>query len=31
MQAASEAGDYWADKGVADGLKEFAKEFWDWL
>jgi hypothetical protein len=31
MQASSEAGEYWAEKGVAQGLKEFAQEFWDWL
>lgn len=31
MQASSEAGEYWAEKGVSQGLKEFAKEFWDWL
>lgn len=28
FQAASEAGDYWAEKGVAGGLKEFGKEAW---
>jgi hypothetical protein len=33
FQKASEAGDYWADKGIKGGLSEFGREFknfvWD--
>lgn len=31
MQASSEAGEYWNEKGVAGGLQEFASEFWSWI
>ena len=31
MQAASEAGDYWAEHGIVGGLKDFGRELWDWL
>ena len=28
MQVSSEAGDFWAEKGIVGGLKEFGREFW---
>lgn len=31
MQAASEAGEYWADKGIVDGLKEFTDAVRWWV
>jgi len=31
MQAASEAGEFWAEKGIVGGLKEFAEGVRWWV